>query len=146
MKRRRAATSADSFNWQVSSKEKAANKDALIAANRYASFDTETYFKVSERIQTSASIGRGRRLMILFAQVHWTRVLDLIEKRKVFMKAGTAWVPMREQASLIVAEFSNRLMKDLEVCIFDSIISVLFLTVLLSSDNTDDSKSITSSR
>lgn len=42
-------------------------------------------------------------------------MLDLIEKRRVFMKQGVAWVPMREQASLVVAEFASRLTKDLEV-------------------------------
>jgi hypothetical protein len=31
------------------------------------------------------------------------------------MKAGIAWVPMRDQSSLILAEFSSRLAKDLEV-------------------------------
>lgn len=65
-----------------------------MAANSRAanSIDTETYFKV-----------------------HWTRVLDLVEKRRIFLKGGIAWVPMRDQASLIVAEFSSRLAKDLEV-------------------------------
>lgn len=42
-------------------------------------------------------------------------MLDLVEKRRVFMTKGTAWVPMRDQASLILAEFSSRLAKDLEV-------------------------------
>lgn len=42
-------------------------------------------------------------------------MLDLVEKRRIYLNKGTAWVPMRDQASLIVAEFSSRLGKDLEV-------------------------------
>jgi DNA primase large subunit len=42
-------------------------------------------------------------------------VADLVEKRRVFLQAGTAWVPMREQSSLVVTEFQTRLSRDLEV-------------------------------
>ncbi|PWN36574.1 DNA primase, large subunit [Meira miltonrushii] len=83
------------FDWEfVTKEERQANREALIAANpRLANFvDSETFYKVP-----------------------WTRVLDLVEKRKVLLRAGTAWVPMREQASLVVAEFSQRLMKELEL-------------------------------
>lgn len=48
-----------------------------------------------------------------FIKVPWTKVLDLVEKRRVFLRGGTAWVPMREQASLVYAEFTSRLNKDL---------------------------------
>jgi DNA primase large subunit len=78
----------------VSEEEKMANREALMAANpKLANYvDGETFYKI-----------------------HWTRVLDLVEKRKVFLHAGTAWVPMREQASLIVSEFANNLTKELEM-------------------------------
>ncbi|KAN0061169.1 DNA primase subunit pri2 [Thecaphora frezii] len=49
-----------------------------------------------------------------FVKVEWTRVLDLVEKRRVFMRGGMAWVPVKEQSSLIFAEFQARLAKDLE--------------------------------
>lgn len=49
-----------------------------------------------------------------FFKVPWTKVPDLVEKRKVFLQGGVAWVPMREQSSLVLAEFSNRLEKELE--------------------------------
>ncbi|PWN99924.1 DNA primase, large subunit [Tilletiopsis washingtonensis] len=83
------------FDWvQVSSEEKQANKDALLATTPWlkATFDNESFFKV-----------------------HWTRVADLVEKRRVFLQAGTAWVPMREQSSLVVTEFQTRLSRDLEL-------------------------------
>lgn len=83
------------LNWQpVSNQEKAAHKDDLLAATPSLSardWDSEAFFKVP-----------------------WTKVPDLVEKRRVFLKAGTAWVPMREQSSLVLAEFSNRLNKELE--------------------------------
>ena len=40
---------------------------------------------------------------------------DLVEKRKVFLRNGKAYLPMSEQQSLIVAEFSANLEIALEV-------------------------------
>lgn len=79
---------------KVSHEEKKMHRSALIAAHPKLAnnFDAEAYYKVP-----------------------WTKVLDLVEKRKVYLHRGIAWVPMREQASLVVAEFSSRLSKDLEV-------------------------------
>jgi DNA primase large subunit len=48
-------------------------------------------------------------------KVEWERVPELVEMRKVLLKEGKAYVPMREQLSLVVAEFSSRLEKALEV-------------------------------
>lgn len=48
-------------------------------------------------------------------KVDWERVPDLVEGRRVFMKAGKAFVPGREQSSMVVAEFSSRLERQLEV-------------------------------
>ena len=48
-------------------------------------------------------------------QVRWTRVPDLVEKRKVFLKGGWAYVPSREQSSIVFQEFETQLIKALEV-------------------------------
>lgn len=48
-------------------------------------------------------------------KVDWERVPELVENRKVFLKAGKAYVPGREQLSLVVTEFTSRLEKALEV-------------------------------
>jgi DNA primase large subunit len=48
-------------------------------------------------------------------KVDWDRVPDLIEGRRVFLKQGKAYVPGREQSSMVVAEFSSRLEKQLQV-------------------------------
>lgn len=50
-----------------------------------------------------------------WCKVDWERVPDLVEGRRVFLKAGKAYVPSREQASMVVAEFVTRLEKALEV-------------------------------
>ena len=50
-----------------------------------------------------------------FYKVHWTRVIDLVGHRKVFIHRGFAYVPSREQQSLVFAEFKSRLEKALEV-------------------------------
>jgi DNA primase large subunit len=48
-------------------------------------------------------------------KVDWERVPELVESRKVFLKNGMAYVPGREQMSMVVAEFTGRLDKALEV-------------------------------
>ncbi|KAF9069919.1 DNA primase large subunit [Rhodocollybia butyracea] len=44
-----------------------------------------------------------------FYKVRWSTIPDLVEKRKVFLKGGFAYVPGREQASIIYAAFEERL-------------------------------------
>jgi DNA primase large subunit len=56
-------------------------------------------------------------------KVDWERVPELVEQRRVFLKRGKAYVPAREQLSLVVAEFTRRLDEALEVCLA----SVLFI-------------------
>lgn len=48
-------------------------------------------------------------------KVDWETVPELVESRKVFIKRGVAYVPVREQLSMVLAEFSARLDKGLEV-------------------------------
>lgn len=50
-----------------------------------------------------------------FVQVPWHRVPDLVEKRRVFVHKGTAWIPSKEQSSLVLAEFQSRLQSQLEM-------------------------------
>ncbi|TDL27346.1 DNA primase, large subunit [Rickenella mellea] len=49
-----------------------------------------------------------------FYKVRWTRVPDLVEKRKVFLKQGWAYVPGREQSSIVFQEFQTMLEGALE--------------------------------
>ena len=48
-------------------------------------------------------------------QVKWTRVPDLVEKRKVFLKGGWAYVPGTAQSSIVFEEFERNLEKALKV-------------------------------
>ena len=48
-------------------------------------------------------------------QVKWTRVPDLVEKRKVFIKGGWAYVPGSAQLSIVLQEFETNLDKALTV-------------------------------
>ncbi|KAL2263291.1 hypothetical protein VTK26DRAFT_7481 [Humicola hyalothermophila] len=50
-----------------------------------------------------------------WCKVEWTRVPDLVEGRKVFVKAGKAYVPGREQQSMVLNEFTARLERALEL-------------------------------
>jgi DNA primase large subunit len=42
-------------------------------------------------------------------------VADLVERRRVLLHKGQAYVPMREQSTLVVTEFQRRLNTALEV-------------------------------
>lgn len=53
-----------------------------------------------------------------FYKVHWTLVPDLVERRKVLLKGGLAYVPQTEQLSLVLQAFAARLEVGLEVCLF----------------------------
>lgn len=48
-------------------------------------------------------------------KVDFETVPELVENRRVFLKAGKAYVPVREQMSMVLAGFSARLDKGLEV-------------------------------
>lgn len=49
-------------------------------------------------------------------KVDWERVPELVGQRKVLLKRGMAYVPQREQMSLVVAEFTKKLDEALAVC------------------------------
>ncbi|KAJ9665540.1 DNA primase subunit pri2 [Coniosporium apollinis] len=48
-------------------------------------------------------------------KVDWEKVPELVESRRVLLKRGKAYVPVREQQSLVVAEFGRRLDAALEL-------------------------------
>lgn len=48
-------------------------------------------------------------------KVDWEKVPELVESRRVFLRQGMAYVPVNEQMSMVVAEFTNRLERALEV-------------------------------
>jgi DNA primase large subunit len=48
-------------------------------------------------------------------KVDWEKVPELVEQRRVLLKRGMAYVPVREQLSLIVSEYTKRLDQALEV-------------------------------
>lgn len=50
-----------------------------------------------------------------WCKVDWERVPDLVEGRRVFLRHGKAYVPAREQQSMVIVEFTTRLEKALEV-------------------------------
>lgn len=57
----------------------------------------------------------------------WTQVPELVERRRVFLKEGYAYVPMRDQTSLIMNSFSSQLTQALEVRIIVKMVLELTL-------------------
>lgn len=48
-------------------------------------------------------------------KVKWTKVVDLVNSRRVFIHQGKAFVPSSQELSLVLAEFTSRLSKALEL-------------------------------
>ena len=48
-------------------------------------------------------------------KVDFETVPELVESRRVYLKAGKAYVPVREQLSMVLAAFSTILAKGIEV-------------------------------
>lgn len=81
------------FDWEaVPEDEKRAMKDSLSVATGMKTLDGESFFKVD-----------------------WERVHDLVEQRRVLLRAGKAYVPVSLQLSLVLAEFNARLDKSLQL-------------------------------
>lgn len=81
------------LEWEeVKEDEKKELRDQLAAATGFKKGDDQEWFKVD-----------------------WERVPELVSGRRVLMKRGKAYVPQREQMSLVVADFTKRLDEALEV-------------------------------
>ena len=93
---RRTFIESLSLDWEsVSDEERRTLSDRLVQATPgLRRTDEETWYKVD-----------------------WERVPELVEKRSVFLFRGKAYVPGREQLSMVIAEFTARLERALEVCI-----------------------------
>lgn len=102
--------------FQVDKSEKLNYKDELLAVyqgskierERVDAFEADRYYKVSIVVHLYY-------LKFTSRQVKWTRVPDLVEKRKVLLRGGWAYVPSREQSSIVYQEFESHLAKDLMV-------------------------------
>lgn len=70
--------------------------------------------ELSEKL-VSATAGLRRIDEETWYKVDWEKVPELIERRAVFLTRGKAYVPGREQLSMIIAEFTARLERALEV-------------------------------
>jgi len=70
-------------------------------------------------------------------KVDWERVPELVESRRVFLRGGMAYVPVRDQMSMVLAEFSSRLDKALSVSHYSIVLSLraLFYCILVENSN-----------
>ncbi|KAH6626776.1 eukaryotic and archaeal DNA primase, large subunit-domain-containing protein [Chaetomium sp. MPI-SDFR-AT-0129] len=70
-------------------------------------------------LATTIGFGHGRRAQQVmdeeWCKVDWMRVPDLTEGRKVYIKAGKAYVPAREQQSMVLNAYTKRLEQALEL-------------------------------
>ncbi|EQC39871.1 hypothetical protein, variant [Saprolegnia diclina VS20] len=84
---------------QVEAVEMAALKPQLTAVHR----------------ASAASIKEGYNVPEVYVKVPFTEAIDLIGQRKVFLKAGTAYVPFEHLVTILFARFRSTLSKHLAV-------------------------------
>ncbi|EIN07484.1 DNA primase large subunit [Punctularia strigosozonata HHB-11173 SS5] len=88
-KERESFLKTKEMNWiDVTDEEKSMYRDQLMAACDF----------------TKEKLAAER-----FVKVRWTRVPDLVEKRRVFLKQGMAWVPSSQQSSIVFQAFQSSL-------------------------------------
>jgi hypothetical protein len=81
----------------------------------------ETEKKKAELLAAAGMRPKGdTTLTEQYYKVHWTRVTDLVATRRVYLQGGYAYVPAREQSSIVFQEFSSRLERALEVSVSKS--------------------------
>lgn len=68
----------------------------------------------AELVSTTPSLASTWSKEIFF-KVPWTLVPDLVSRRMVYLKGGLAYVPQKEQMSLVLQTFRERLERGLEV-------------------------------
>jgi DNA primase large subunit len=89
-------TNSVDFAWEtVSEAERESLDEVLKAAMPVKEEEVQEYFKVD-----------------------WEQVPDLVEQRRVYLSEGMAYVPMKEQMTLVVTDFSSRLDTALEVSFY----------------------------
>lgn len=69
--------------------------------------------ELAEQLVTSTP-GLRRAEDEAWFKVDWEKVPELIERRAVFIRKGKAYVPQREQLSMVIADFTARLEKAME--------------------------------
>ncbi|KAG0644142.1 eukaryotic and archaeal DNA primase, large subunit-domain-containing protein [Tuber brumale] len=95
---RRAFIGSLGFDWEfLSVEEKVAMREDLLAGTGTKSNEADAVFEAG------------------FFRVDWERVYDLVDQRKVLLRGGKAYVPESQQSSLVIAEFTARLEKALEL-------------------------------
>lgn len=68
-----------------------------------------------EELAACSAWERKTDLELGWFKVDWEKVPELVESRRVFLRGGKAFVPVREQTSMVVGEFTRRLDHGLEV-------------------------------
>ncbi|THH33873.1 hypothetical protein EUX98_g235 [Antrodiella citrinella] len=96
---KKAFLDSSDFGWEaVSDGDAKELSDKLVAASS------------SSKVAEATRQNRER-----YYKVRWTRVPDLVEKRRVFLKAGMAYVAEKDISSIVYQEFQTRLEKALEM-------------------------------
>ncbi|KAI5865398.1 DNA primase, large subunit [Durotheca rogersii] len=70
--------------------------------------------KYSAELTATAGLKKGGEEETYF-KVDWERVPELVEARRVFLRAGQAFVPSKELPSMVAAQFTQRLDRALEL-------------------------------
>ena len=76
----------------------------------------EERMQLLNELTAVSGIRKGEPEETSWKKVDWEKVPDLVEQRKVFLMQGMAYIPSKEQASMVVTDFETNLKKNLEAC------------------------------
>ncbi|KAK7556970.1 eukaryotic and archaeal DNA primase, large subunit-domain-containing protein [Phyllosticta citricarpa] len=89
--------------------------DSLDMGSEWEKVTEEESKSLGDELRAATPWGRSKGEEDGWFKVDWEKVPELVEQRKVLLKRGKAYVPVREQSSLVLAEFSRRLEEAMEL-------------------------------
>lgn len=83
--------------------------------------------KYREELAAVSGGGKAADREASWFMVDWERVPELVESRRVFVRKGKAYVPAKEQMSMVLGEFTSRLEKAMEVSPYAHLTSLIWI-------------------
>ncbi|XP_045160511.2 DNA primase large subunit-like [Mercenaria mercenaria] len=102
------------FRFKLTSDE---HKKEFLKENNlnYESISSEEKNRLQEQLAVVSNIAASSVETIEYFKVHFTEVLDLVQKRKVYLHKGKAFVPYTEMISLLLGVYRSHLSQALAI-------------------------------
>ncbi|KAL4235810.1 DNA primase large subunit [Mactra antiquata] len=106
----------DLFRFRFSLMSESLKKKFLVENNlHYESISDEEKSKIQEQLAAVSNKGTGVVESLEYFKVHFTDVLDLVQKRKVYLHKGHAYVAYDDMISLLIGVYREHLSQALAI-------------------------------